>query len=165
MIRLLSLQISLSLTEPGYISWLPRPAWNSSSCTVQIEALRIGPLYRYLVHAHDTFIFSCKWFIPTRFILTSFPIWFFHGVCCASLLLTLDCQYTSPASHDSKYAPWLGNCFFWWGIKSFPNVEKLWTDDKVPLFYYSERAKSRCIYLALFIDPEEDVLVFTRSVG
>ena len=115
MIRLLSLQISLSLTEPGYISWLPRPAWNSSSCTVQIEALRIGPLYRYLVHAHDTFIFSCKWFIPTRFILTSFPIWFFHGVCCASLLLTLDCQYTSPASHDSKYAPWLGNCFFWWG--------------------------------------------------
>ena len=119
MIRLLSLQISLSLTEPGYISWLPRPAWNSSSCTVQIEALKIGPLYRYLVHAHDTFIFSCKWFIPTRFILTSFPIWFFHGVCCASLLLTLDCQYTSPASHDSKYVSFRGGSFGgkaldWW---------------------------------------------------
>ena len=33
-------------------------------------------------------------------------------------------------------------------------MEKLWADDKVPLFYYSERVKRRCIYLALFVDPE-----------
>ena len=59
-------QISFSLNW-NRISFLVTEAraWNNSVWTVQIEAPMIGPLYRYLVHAHDPFRFSCKWFIPT----------------------------------------------------------------------------------------------------
>ena len=128
-------QISLSLNW-NRISFLVTEAraWNNSAWTVQIEAPMISPLYRYLAHP---FRFSCKWFIPTsnRRVYNFFSyLIFFHGVCFASLLLTLDCQYitfmkTSLASHDSKFAPWLGNCLFWSRIKTFPKVEKLWTND------------------------------------
>ena len=59
-------QISLSLNW-NRISFLVTEAraWNNAAWTVQIEAPMIGPLCRYLVHAHDPFRFSCKWFIPT----------------------------------------------------------------------------------------------------
>lgn len=76
-------QISLSL-KWNRISFLVTEAraWNNSAWTVQLEAPMIGPLYRHLVHAHDPFCFSCKWFIPTsnRRVYNFFHFWFFFSL-------------------------------------------------------------------------------------
>ena len=81
-------QISFSLNW-NRISFLVTEAraWNNSVWTVQIEAPMIGPLYRYLVHAHDPFRFSCKWFIPSsnRRVYNFFSYLIFFFIAYASL--------------------------------------------------------------------------------
>ena len=53
------------MSSNGIFFLATEPRVNNSAWTVQIHAPNIGPLCRYLVHTHDTFLFSCKWFILT----------------------------------------------------------------------------------------------------
>ena len=80
---------------------------------------------------NDTFLFSCKRFIPvSNERLHNFlsHLSFFPRVCFTILCsLCIDCHENEPHACDAKFAPWLGNCWFWFADQNISKVEKLWT--------------------------------------
>ena len=79
---------------------------------------------------NDTFLFSCKRFIPVsneRVHNFLSNLNFFHRVCLTTLFCVLTVMKTSLTSCESKFAPWLGNALFWFADQTVSKLEKLWT--------------------------------------